>query len=637
MEIRLAPKALRTLFALIFVALLCTGAATAAEDGAAIYKQQCAVCHESGVTRAAPRATLSKLPADQIRLTLTKGSMSVAAQGLSPEQLTALVQFVADGDSAPASSAVSATGAAPVGSCAPDAHPYKVSLKAPHWIGWGTDPTQQRFQSADQARLRSAEVPRLKLKWAFGYAGSQSASGQPTIVNGRLFVGNSNRNVYALDAATGCTYWTYQAEFPVRTAISVGTSSGSPFVYFGDQHGSAYALDAATGALRWKTRVDDFPSAIITGAPTLVGGVLYVPVTGLEDAFGADPRYECCKFRGSVSALDAATGKVLWKASTVSEPLQPQKKNAQGVQLWGPAGAGVWSSPTVDLKRQRVYVTTSNATSDPAAQTSDAFVAFDLKTGALLWSKQMTANDGYNLACDIPKPYNVNCPSGNGPDYDFGSSAMLVDLGHGHRALIAGQKSGMLHAIDPDADGRVLWQQSVGHGGRIGGIQWGSASDGNTVYVALSDARIAPATAATPGAQPAFGTYFTFDPKIGGGLSAFDARTGEMRWHTPHPGCNGKPGCSPGQSAAVTAIPGVVFSGGIDGDLRAYDARTGQIIWDTDTMREFSTVNGVAARGGSLNGPGAVVVGGMLYVNSGYVHIGTTPGNVLLAFSVDGK
>src|SRR5215469_9420614 len=208
MEIRLAPKALRTLFALIFVALLCTGAATAAEDGAAIYKQQCAVCHESGVTRAAPRATLSKLPADQIRLTLTKGSMSVAAQGLSPEQLTALVQFVADGDSAPASSAVSATGAAPVGSCAPDAHPYKVSLKAPHWIGWGTDPTQQRFQSADQARLRSAEVPRLKLKWAFGYAGSQSASGQPTIVNGRLFVGNSNRNVYALDAATGCTYWT---------------------------------------------------------------------------------------------------------------------------------------------------------------------------------------------------------------------------------------------------------------------------------------------------------------------------------------------------------------------------------------------------------------------------------------------
>ena len=631
MAMRLAPRAPRTLFALTFLLLSATHGAPAAEDGAALYKEHCSVCHETGaVPRAAPRTTLGKLPDDQIRQTLTQGSMRVQAQSLSSEQTEAVVHFLADGH--PASAAATA------GQCVPDAHPYSVSLRSPHWNGWGSDPTQQRFQSAAQARLTLAQVPRLKLKWAFGYADSVSASGQPSIVNGRLFVGNTNRNVYALNAATGCTYWTFKAEFPVRTAISVGMSAGTGLVYFGDQHGNAYAVDAASGALRWKTRVDEHPSAMITGAPTLVGDVLYVPAASLEDAFGADPRYECCKFRGSVSALDTATGKVIWKSSTVPDELQPRSKNAQGVQLWGPAGAGVWSSPTVDLQKQRIYVTTSNATSEPVAQTSDAFVAFDLKTGALLWSKQMTAGDGYNLACDLPKPYNVNCPTSNGPDHDFSSSAMLVDLGRGHRALIAGQKSGMLHALDPDADGKILWQQSVGHGGRIGGIQWGSSSNGKTVYVALSDALIVGAKPDTPGAQAFLGGAFvTFDPHVGGGLSAFDARTGEMQWHTPHPGCNSKPGCSPGQSAAVTAIPGVVFSGGIDGDLRAYDARDGRIIWDTDTMREFSTVNGEAARGGSLNGPGAVVVGGMLYVNSGYVHIGTTPGNVLLAFSVDGK
>jgi polyvinyl alcohol dehydrogenase (cytochrome) len=527
--------------------------------------------------------------------------------------------------------------AAANGQCASTQHPYPGTFKAPHWNGWGVDVTQRRFQPADQARLTAAQVPRLKLKWAFGFADSQSASGQPSIVDGRVFVGNSNRKVYALSAATGCTYWTFEAEFPVRTAISVGPFGKTTAVYFGDQHASAYAVDATSGRLLWKTQVNDFPVAMITGAPTLAGGVLYVPVASLEDAVGADPKYECCKFRGSVTALDAQTGKVLWKASTVAEDLQPRTKNALGVQLWGPAGAGVWSSPTVDLKRQRIYVTTSNATSDPIAKTSDAFVAFDLKSGRLLWSQQMTAGDGYNLGCDLPPPYRTNCPAENGPDFDFGSSAMLIDLPDGHRALVAGQKSGMVHAIDPDAQGRLLWQKRVGHGGRLGGVQWGSATDGHRVYVALSDAQLTAAQPGTPGAQAALGTAFVFDPKVGGGLFALDVRTGETLWHTPHPGCNDKPGCSPGQSAAVTAIPGVVFSGGIDGHLRAYDSTDGRMIWDMDTMHEFTTVNGVAARGGSLNGPGGVVVGGMLYINSGYVHLGTTPGNVLLAFSVDGR
>jgi polyvinyl alcohol dehydrogenase (cytochrome) len=266
-----------------------------------------------------------------------------------------------------------------------------------------------------------------------------------------------------------------------------------------------------------------------------------------------------------------------------------------------------------------------------------AAVAFDLRTGALLWSKQMTTGDSYTLACDLPGPYGANCPGPKGPDADFASSAILVRLANGKRALIAGQKSGMLHAIDPDADGRMLWQQRVGKGGRVGGIQWGSATDGKTVYVALSDVGIGPATAATPGAQPALGGFAKLDPSQGGGLFAFDAATGRLLWHTPHPGCMNRPGCSPSQSAAVTLIPGVVFSGGLDGHLRAYRTSDGHIIWDVDTERSYATVDGVKGNGGSIDGPGPVVAGSMVYVNSGYSYLGWTPGNVLLAFSVDGK
>jgi polyvinyl alcohol dehydrogenase (cytochrome) len=626
---------MRTILLLLLIAAASQSSLTRADSPATLYQQHCALCHEVGIDpRAARRSVLGKLPRDTVRAALTQGSMRAQAAGLSPAEQESLIEFIASAGGTP-----SASPAQPVAGakCAPERATYAASLRAPHWSGWGADPTQQRFQPREQARLTPAEVPRLKLKWAFGYAGSISSSGQPSVINGRLFVGNSNRKVYALNAMSGCTYWTYDAEFPVRTAISVGTVQGVPIVFFGDQHASAYALDASTGGQLWKTHVDEIPFAIITGAPTLGAGVLYVPVASLEDAVGADPRYECCKFRGSVVALDAATGKVLWKAGTVPDELKPSTKSAQGVQHWGPAGAGVWSSPTIDDKLRRLYVTTSNSTTDPPASTSDAFVAFDLKTGKLLWAKQMTANDGYNLACDLPAPLNANCPSTKGPDFDFGSSAMLVSLGGKHRALIAGQKSGLVHAIDPDADGRVLWQKTIGHGGRLGGVQWGSASDGNNVYVALSDAQIGPAPAGTAGAQPTFGTYFMFDPKVGGGLFALDARTGEERWHTPHPGCGQRPGCSPGQSAAVTAIPGVAFSGGIDGILRGYSASDGHILWDVDTVRDYETVNGEPAHGGSLNGPGAVVVNGMLYVNSGYVHFGTAPGNVLLAFSVDGR
>jgi len=292
----------------------------------------------------------------------------------------------------------------------------------------------------------------------------------------------------------------------------------------------------------------------------------------------------------------------------------------------------------VDVTTHRLYVTTGDSYSDPAATTSDAFLAFDLETGKLKWSNQMTKGDAFNLDCGVPAEKQNNCPEAKGPDFDFGSSPILVSLASGRRALLAGQKSGIVYALDPDKQGEILWQRRVGRGSPVGGVQWGSAVEENSVYVAVSDLAMKPVPPGTPGAQPSlFGSPYPLDPKIGGGLFSLKLDTGEVVWQTPHPGCGEKPGCSPAQSAAVTAIPGVIFSGGVDGHLRAYSARDGQMVWDVDTALDYKAVNGVKAHGGSLDGPGAVVVGGILYVNSGYAFVGSTPGNVLLAFSVDGK
>jgi len=355
-----------------------------------------------------------------------------------------------------------------------------------------------------------------------------------------------------------------------------------------------------------------------------------------EEVTGGSPDYECCRFRGSVAALNAATGAQIWKSYTIPETPRKVRKNSKGTQLWGPSGAGVWSSPTLDLKKRAVYVATGDGYSDPAARTSDAFVAFDMDSGKMLWTRQMTTGDAFNLACG--SPVNTNCPEAKGPDFDFGQSPILVNLVNGKRALVAGQKSGLVHAVDPDQQGEVLWQTRIGQGGSMGGVQWGSAVDDRNIYVALSDVRTTFTSGPGPGAnKTVMGGYAEMDPKAGGGLFALNLATGERMWQAPPPGCGEKRGCSPAQSAAVTLIPGIVFSGALDGHLRAYSTGDGRILWDVDTAKNFETVNGVKASGGSIDGPGPVIVAGVLYVNSGYGFFGSMPGNVLLALSVDGK
>ena len=359
-------------------------------------------------------------------------------------------------------------------------------------------------------------------------------------------------------------------------------------------------MDAASGGLLWRTKVDEHEAATLTGSPVLFEGRIYLGISSIEEFTGAFPTYPCCTFRGSLAAYDASNGERLWKTYTIPEGPEPRRPNARGVMQHGPSGAAIWSAPTIDASLRRVYVTTGDNYSDPPTDDSDSIIAFDLDTGTRLWSRQFTPNDAYNMGCN-PRTDRVNCPEADGPDFDFGASAMLVQLDAGARLLVAGQKSGMVHAVDPDREGEIVWQRKAGEGGKLGGIQFGTGADSRHAYVAVSDYR---------GSRPG----------PAGGIAAVRLSDGAAVWRrsgTPCP--RGRPRCSPAQSAAVTVIPGVVFSGSLDGHLRAYSTQDGTVLWDYDSVRDYpNTVNGVPAKGGSLNGPGAVVVDGMVFVNSGY-------------------
>jgi polyvinyl alcohol dehydrogenase (cytochrome) len=471
-----------------------------------------------------------------------------------------------------------------------------------------------RFQPASQAGLTAEQVPHLVLKWAFGFPDATSAWSQPTVYAGRLFVGSHNGTVYSLDAKKGCIYWTYSAKSSVRSAVVIGPRGDGrgQAAYFGDTAANAYAVDAATGKEIWQRRVEDHPMARATGSPTLYQDRLYVGVSSFEETQGNVPSYECCTFRGSLSALDTRTGSVAWKTYLVPEP-KPLSKNAAGTTLWGPSGAGIWSAPTIDEKRGVVYAATGNTYTPPQLKTSDAVIAFELKTGKIKWTKQVTPEDVFGGWCK-PTLRNPVCPEEDGPDFDFGNSPILTKLPNGREVIVIGQKSGVGWELDPDKEGAVIWQYRAGRGSALGGMEWGSAVDEHNAYFPVSDILLP-------------------NP---GGLHAVSLTTGERTWYVPpaKPVCFGR-GCNAALTAALTVIDGVVFSGSNDGALRAHSTRDGSVIWEYDSNREFTTLNGVPAKGASMHSGGATIVGGMLYVNSGYGDHGGRPGNVLLAFGLE--
>jgi polyvinyl alcohol dehydrogenase (cytochrome) len=580
----------------------------AAVNGAAAYENLCAGCHDTAGTGAPVREVLRTLTPEAIHNALVNGKMQAQGATMTEAERRAVAEFIAGQPfSAPPPPAVAAKCTSSPAVTDP--------ARGPAWNGWGNGNTNTR--NARNGGLTAADLPRLKLKWAFGYANVSAARAQPALAGGRLFVASENSEVHALDPRTGCTHWTYKAAAGVRTALSIAPYKAAGrsgyAVYFGDARANVYAVDATTGQQIWMRKVDEHPSAALTGAPTVHNGRVYVPVQGLnEEGQGGRGAYQCCTFRGSVSALDANTGNVLWKTYMVDES-KARAKNKDGVQMWGPAGGGIWASPTVDPKRNMVYVATGNGYADPPQKMTNAVVALDMNTGAVKWVNQTTPNDNWTMGCQAKNPDNPACPETLGPDYDFSASPTLATV-NGRDLLVTPQKSGIAFAMDPDNEGKVVWQQRIGAGSGLGG-QWGASADDTQAYIGVSDLQsMAP-----------------------GGMRALNLATGEVAWSVPPPPalCGTARGCRQAQGGAVTTIPGAVLSGSLDGGLRAYSTKDGSIIWTFDTNREFETVNGVKATGGGIEGPGPIVAGGMIYVNSGYGGILNRPGNVLLAFGVD--
>ena len=608
----------RLVLLLSFVLLCVSLPAPAQEAGQALFERRCASCHVTPdpSTRAPSLDQLRASSPDSILAAVTKGSMRPMALGLSPDELRHVADYAAG---RPLSTAPREGSADRMPNrCAP--RPLGDPFAAPSWNGWGVDIANTRFQPAKAAGLTADMVPKLALKWAFGFPNGRQAYGQPNVVGGRIYVGSDNGFVYALDAATGCVYWSFQAKGGVRTAITVAPvkAGASKFAaFFGDVRANVYAIDADTGALLWTKNADTHQVARITGAPQFHEGRLYVPVSSVEEAVGANPKYECCTFRGSVIAYDADSGNQIWQTFTISEAAGPIRKTSVGTQLWGPAGAAVWSAPTIDPESRRVYISTSNGYTYPAANTTNSVMALDLDTGKRIWTRQLTPNDAYLIGCGRNvKNRSETCPDELGPDFAIGTSPILRTLPNGRRILAVGQKSGLAWGIDPDT-GNVVWQHRVGQGSPLGGIEWGGAADERHVYY--------------PNADGLLGL------KAAGGLAKIDLATGERVWWAPPIAtcADNSTKCIPSQSAAASAIPGVVFSGATDGMMRAYDMRDGKVLWEFATARAFETVNGVTATGGSVNGPGPTVVNGMVYFVSGYGSFGQMAGNVLLAFAVE--
>lgn len=590
-------------------------------SGAQMFQQNCATCHAGdsatagaqrgdiaapdSVRQAPSMSVLRALPPQRIYQAITIGSMAGHAATLRDRQKRDLTEFIAGRPFVD----VEGTGVARMTNRCTTNPSLGDLVDIPSWNGWSPDGRNARFQHAAGAGLTAATVPALKLKWAFGLPGGGVSMSQPTVALGRVFVGSDNRVVYSLDAKSGCAYWAFHAESGGRFAPMVGPIEGHPAakyaVFFVTESGAAYAVNAHDGTLLWKSEVKGLHA--VKASSTLHAGRIYVPLAGTESLTGGNPAYECCRSRGGVAALDASSGRILWKVDTIAEPLRQLGTAPSGKPIWGPSGASVWNTPTVDARRRRIYVGTGNNYGPVTTDTSDAILALNMDDGRVVWRHQEFSNDSFMVGCGRTSPKGGSCPETLGPDWDFGgSSAMLQTLPDGRDVLVAAGKGGVAIALDPDNGGRLLWRTTLYDKqppSALGLVLFGGASDGARAYYPLQ--------------QP------------GGGLVALALDTGAVAWKA-------RLQTDPrGQSGAASAIPGVVFTGAWDGVVRAVDGE-GQVIWSYNTRQEFQTINGVPAQGGSLGAPGPTIASGMVYLASGYIGVQNgTPGNVVLAFAAE--
>ncbi|MEM7220623.1 MAG: PQQ-binding-like beta-propeller repeat protein [Pseudomonadota bacterium] len=485
---------------------------------------------------------------------------------------------------------------------------------------WGGDARQTRTQANSDIRVDN--VAQLRLDWVYALPGGNSPHSYPLVTADTLFIGTQSGVLLALDRASGCKRFRFQADSEVRTALTAGRVGDQALIFFGTRGGFVYALEARTGRLAWSRDVRDHDAGMVTGTPVLHAGKLYVPLSSSEVVLATSGFYGCCTFRGSVSAWDAATGEFIWRSHTIDREPKLTHRHWVFVRNYGPSGAPVWSAPTIDARRNQILFGTGENYSGPSSGGSDAIFALDLDTGERRWRTQYTADDNFNVACNVSADH-PNCPAENGPDLDFGAPPILGRLQDGSEVVLAGQKSGYVHALTPD-NGTRLWSRRLGRGGYLGGIHWGMAfnEELGLLYAPISDIRQAP-----PGVEG--------EPSPG--LSAIDAATGEVRWQQPvSANCDGRSRCLAGFSAAPGSNAELVFVGGLDGMLLAFDAASGAERWRFDTWAEFASVNGgdgeSRANGGAIDVHGPQLVEDLLIVQSGYAGFGQRGGNALMVF-----
>jgi polyvinyl alcohol dehydrogenase (cytochrome) len=587
--------------------------------GALVYRTRCQICHEGQVPKAPAKALVQMMTPEAIYGALSSGIMRGQALGLREEDLKEVAEYLSGRP-------FGAPQPPPTPRCAGKFAHFDSSAP-PRLNGWGLTSDNNHFVPESIARLTRDQTRRLRLKWAFAYPTAIRARSQPSFGFGAVFVGSQTGDVYALDAQTGCVRWNFQTNAEVRTAIVLLASARkevAPLAFFGDVIGHVYAVNALTGQELWRLKADEHPSATITGSPVLDRDTLYVSVSSLEEDVEA-PK-SCCTFRGSVVAVEARTGKVLWKTYTIDETPREIGRTSSGIEVFGPSGAAVWNTPAIDRRRGVLYVGTGNNYTRPSNDRSDAVIAMDLKSGAIKWTHQLAQDDTWNAGCAMRVD---DCPQHPGPDYDIGAGVILAKSRDGRDRLLVGLKSGIALAVDPDHSHETLWSSRVGRGSLQGGIQFGMAFDGRRLYVPISDTSSfydAASSARENRQGPSRAGLYALDPMSGQAIWSKSALNG----------CNQVALCDPGILASIAVTPSSVFAGHMDGKLRAYDSRTGQPLWQYDTRQTVNTVSGLEASGGTIGGGGPVPYEGTLYANSGYGLFFHLPGNVLLAFSPDG-
>lgn len=590
-----------------------------AADGAALYAANCATCHENvEIKRAPPLENLAMMSGAQVAFAMSNGIMKTEAAALTDAERFEITNFIV-GERTPWTPT-------PAAFCENADSATAMDL-TPRFSRWAVDARASAALPEGESPIAAANVENLALAWAFGLPEVANARSQPVLTADTLFVAATSGHLFALDRFSGCIRWHRHLEAPPRTALTLGEANGQPVLFFGDMEAHVNAVLAGDGSTLWRHDAAISAHTMLTGAPIQHEQRLIVPASLYEVALAADPAYECCVSHGGVLALDVDTGARLWTLRT-TEPASPQGETEAGTRIWGPSGVAVWSTPTVDPERGLIYVGTGQNASLPATGYSDAVLALSLETGEVAWHFQAIAGDAYNMACD-QNPPGPNCPKWRGPDHDIGAAIVMTQNGAGEPRLIVGQKSGDVYALDPDADGAVIWQRRVGAGSALGGIHWGLAVADGVIYAPAADPPYP-----MPGYRPAPGLY------------ALSVEDGALLWAAPvERGCETNlyeyfgrtelyPTCSFyfGLSAPPLVVNDLVIATALDGRLRAYRRLDGEVAWETNTYRAFDAVNGVATHGGAMDVAGAQVVGDMLYVQSGYGQFGQLPGNALLAY-----